>query len=183
MGEGPVHVDDSLEGSLRVFWKKHFNSKGFTYLDWERLPEDVQWPLDLVEKGLKSSFKRLRENAEFLGLTVPWVNAHMVYGKGEGLRERLGVFHETLGHGEYSMKTPSEKMGCLGVTLSLLLLEDDKTLISRFLLETLLHYEICSALQEFYATEIVERSRAEGWSKSVDEHLSRVGSERVKELN
>jgi hypothetical protein len=83
----PIHVDDILEScSLKVFWSAMVDEKGFFSIDWMGLPEDDRGLMMGLVRDSKRCFDEWRgewrrKHKDAPSMTVPWVNAAMVYGR------------------------------------------------------------------------------------------------------
>ncbi|MEM2050295.1 MAG: hypothetical protein QXO76_01800 [Thermoproteota archaeon] len=161
----PSYVNDVLPSNLKVFWEAYVKPSGLIYSDWEKLPEEAREPMLHIVRDLRDVFEVQRKEWCIPVLSVPWVNALMVYGPA-GFKSALGLAHEVKGYCEYSRKMLNEKANCLEVHAYLMGLIQDPEFYSRALLESFVLYELDIPLQEFYSTEFVERNVAEKRSKT-----------------
>jgi len=178
MPNQPVHVDDALSSSLRVFTTVRFRGN---YVEWERLPEEVRRPMLQISRELKKKFDFKRGiSKEPSSCILPWSNAAFIYG-GTEQKKIIGEAHEIKGHHEFN-NMPMNKIDCIIVLRTPLMLRENPNFTSKFLLDAFTGNEFAASVQELYATELIERGLIEEWLKSRDKPFYDVASERLKAI-
>jgi hypothetical protein len=145
------------------------DEKGFFSIDWMGLPEDdrrlmlgLVKSLRLCFEGWREKWRRKQGGEDVPAMTVPWVNAAMVYG---GAIQPLGVKHEVGGHYKLESMMPPVKLANLLVQTSYLLsLPENSEFWSRALLNFITDNEASAATHERarYAAQALEGNRWRG---------------------